>query len=108
MYEDSYLVPANAKKGMLWFNFLRPIDAIIFGVGVAITLVLLLILKTSSFGMLILAIMPAAISALLVLPIPYYHNTLCAIQSIISFYTERRRFVWKGWCIYERFLNTKK
>ena len=108
MYEDSYLVPANAKKGMLWFNFLRPIDAIIFGIGVEITILLLVILKTSSLLMLILAIMPAAISALLVLPIPYYHNTLCAIQSIISFYTERRRFVWKGWCIYERFLNTKK
>ena len=108
MYEDSYLVPANAKKGMLWFNFLRPIDAIIFGIGVAITILLLVILKTSSLLMLILAIMPAAISALLVLPIPYYHNALCAIQSIISFYTERRRFVWKGWCIYERLLNTKK
>ena len=45
MYEDSYLVPANAKKGMLWFNFLRPIDAIIFGIGVAITILLLVILN---------------------------------------------------------------
>lgn len=108
MYEDSYLIPANAKKGMLILNFLRLIDAIIFGVGVAITIVLLMILQSRDFIYLIIAILPAGISALLVLPIPYYHNTLCAIQSIISFYTERRRFLWKGWCVYERILNTKK
>lgn len=110
MYDDSYLVPANAKKGTLWLNFLRPIDAIILASGVVVMFVLLLMVSRSNGSTIsyILAIIPGAICALLVLPIPNYHNTLCAIQSIISFYTERRRFVWKGWCFYERFLSETK
>lgn len=108
MYEDSYLVPANAKKGNLIFNLFRMIDLIIFGSGVGLTLLLLIINSNNSdFSILIIQLIPAGISALLVLPIPYYHNTLCAIQSIISFYTERRRFVWKGWCFYEEFSEDK-
>ena len=109
MYEDSYLIPANAKKGTLIFNLFRPIDLIIFGSGVFVTLLLLAFTNSTNdkLWILILKLIPAGICALLVLPIPNYHNTLCAIQSIISFYTERRRFLWKGWCFYEEF-NDKK
>lgn len=109
MYEDSYLVPANAKKGTLIFNLFRKVDLIIFASGVAFTLLLLAFTSGSSdnIWILILKLIPAGVCALLVLPIPNYHNTLCAIQSIISFYTERRRFLWKGWCFYEKFNDDK-
>lgn len=107
MYDDSYLVPANAKRGTLIFNIFRPIDIIIFGIGVVVTFILLLMFSDSGLGMVILSILPAGITGLLVVPIPNYHNVLCAIQSIIDFYTERRRYVWKGWCFYEWFNEPK-
>lgn len=107
MFEDAYLVPANAKKGTLIFNLFRKIDLIIFASGVLVTLLLLAFSGGDEIGILILKLVPAGISALLVLPIPNYHNTLCAIQSIISFYTERHRFLWKGWCLYEEFNDGK-
>ena len=59
----------------------------------------------------ILACLPGAITGLLVVPIPNYHNVLTALQSIFRFLNERRRYVWKGWCLYERFAdeqNSKK
>ncbi len=108
MYDDSYLVPANAKRGTLIFNIFRPVDLAIFIIGVVTTMLLLIILSGDSLLMTILAIVPAGVSALLVTPIPHYHNVLCAIQSIISFYGERRRYVWKGWCYYEKFGSDSK
>lgn len=110
MYEDSYLVPANAKKGTLILNLFRPIDLIIFSSGVVVSIFLLAFVSGESFAILIMKLIPAGITGLLVLPIPNYHNTLCAMQSIISFYTERHRFLWKGWCLYDEFNkdNTKK
>lgn len=108
MYDDSYLIPANAKKGTLIFNLFRPFDIILFGSGVAITLVLLMIFSGSGTLALIISILPAGITGMLVLPIPNYHNVLCAIQSIIAFYTNSREYEWKGWCFYEQFINNEK
>ena len=108
VYEDSYLVPANAKKGTLIFNLFRPFDIILFSVGVAITLLLLLIFADDSTIALIISLLPAGITGLLVLPVPNYHNVLCAIQSIIAFYSNSREYEWKGWCFYEQFINDEK
>lgn len=109
MYEDSYLIPANAKKGMLKLNAFRTIDLWILGGGIVVTFGLLAFTNNSSdnIWILLLKTIPAVICGFLVMPIPYYHNILCSIQSIISFYTERRRFLWRGWCFYEEF-NDKK
>lgn len=108
MFENGYLVPANAKKGTLWLNFLRPIDAMIFGIGILVTLGLLLILSDQGTFWLIISILPAGITGLLVVPIPNYHNVLCAIQSIIAFYSNSREYEWKGWCFYEQLINDEK
>ena len=93
---NGYLIPANSKRGTLIFNIFRPIDLGIFSSGVAVSLLLL-------------AIVPSTI-LLLVIPVPNYHNVLCALGSIYNFYTERRRYVWKGWCFYEQYKDegTKK
>ena len=101
------LVPANTKKSMLIFSILRPIDAIILGVGISISVFFLLILGNSGTLLLLLACVPMLVSLILVLPIPNYHNTLVALQSIMRFYNERRNYIWRGWCVYDEFKDSK-
>ena len=102
---NGFLIPANAKRGTLIFNIFRPVDLIIFGTGIALSLVLLLVLQTSNIIMAILAILPVCITGLLVFPIPNYQNVLCVLINIYNFYSERRRYAWKGWCFYEQFAS---
>lgn len=104
----SYLIPANAKKGTLIFNLFRPFDLILFGVGAGVSLILLAIFSTSNFWLTLICCLPAAITGLLVVPIPNYHNVLCALQSVINFYNNRRKFIWRGWCFYEYFKDENK
>jgi len=104
---NGYLVPANSKKGTLILNMFRPFDLIMLCVGAAITLVSLMIVSSSNTIMIILSCLPIGITGLLVVPIPNYHNVLCAIQSIFKFFLERRNYVWKGWCFYEKYGKEK-
>lgn len=105
---NNYLIPANAKKGTLIFNVFRPFDLILFGGGMGLSLIILAIIPTSNIVMVLLACLPGAICSLLVVPLPYYHNVLCVIQSVIQFYSNRRQYYWKGWCFYERFVEESK
>ena len=95
---NGYLVPANAKRGTLIFNIFRPVDLIMFSVGAGL----------SSTLVVILSCLPVGITGLLVVPIPNYHNVLCAIQSILRFYNERRNYIWRGWCFYGEFGSEDK
>lgn len=104
---NGYLVPANSKKGTLILNMFRPIDMIIFGVGAAVTLLMFMIVNTNSTVMFLISCIPVGVTVLLVVPIPNYHNVLCAMQSIFRFYSERRNYVWKGWCFYDEFGDKK-
>ena len=79
---NGYLVPANAKRGTLIFNIFRPVDLIMFSVGAGLSLLLLMITQSSSTLVVILSCLPVGITGLLVVPIPNYHNVLCAIQSL--------------------------
>lgn len=99
--DNSYLIPANTKSGSLIFNVFTKTDLILFSVGLGITFVILLFVPLNNLAITILAITPGLVSSFLVLPIPHYHNVLTVINSLIRFYTERRAFVWKGWCIHE-------
>ncbi|MEE3342508.1 MAG: hypothetical protein VZS44_00245 [Bacilli bacterium] len=100
---NGFLVPANAKRGTLIFNIFRPVDLLIFGCGLGASLLMLLLLPSgSNIWIAILCILPACITGLLVFPIPNYQNVLCVLISIYQFYTERRRYVWKGWCFSEQ------
>ena len=99
-----YMIPANTKKATLIFGFMRPIDLIIILVGIVTSVLLLLILEDNNNTFITLAAcMPMILCGLLILPIPNYHNTLVAIQSILRYYQERRNYIWKGWCIYDEF-----
>ena len=107
---NGYLIPANSKRGTLIFNVFRPIDLGIFSGGVAISLLLLAFVPSTNILLVTIALLPVCICGLLVIPVPNYHNVLCALGSIYKFYTERRRYVWKGWCFYEQYKDegTKK
>lgn len=108
MDNNSYLVPANAKKGTLILNMFTPFDAILFGSGTLLSLLLLSLVPSTNTVIVIICCLPVAITGLLVVPIPNYHNVLTALQSIMLFYSERRRYVWKGWCFYEQFVNDEQ
>jgi len=95
---DNYLIPANTKRGQLILGIFMPIDLIIFGIGLGITLILVMILPMQNTLVALLAIMPGVITGLLVLPVAYYHNVRQLIVEIYQYYTKRNKFVWKGWC----------
>ena len=108
MNNNSYLVPANSKKGTLILNIFLLFDLILFGTGILVTLLLIALIPSTDVIIVVLACLPAMITGLLVVPIPNYHNVRMALISIFKFYTERRMFIWKGWCFYERFVNEAK
>ena len=95
----NYLIPANTKKGNLIFGLFRPFDLILFGTGVLITVIFLAIMPLTSTVTTILILSPALITGFLVMPIPYYHNMLNVITELIQFFTNRQKYIWKGWCV---------
>ncbi|HHT38788.1 MAG TPA: hypothetical protein GXZ95_05230 [Mollicutes bacterium] len=107
MDKSSYLIPANTKSGALFLNMFTKFDVILLLSGIFTTLILLVVLPIETLPMTLIALAPALICAFLVLPIPNYHNVLTVINSAIKFFTERRVFIWKGWCIYEKFQSKK-
>lgn len=107
MDEYGYLIPANTKKSMLILGMLRPIDAIILGIGIAISVGFLLAFSNASTTLMLIFCIPMVLALLLVLPIPNYHNTLVVLQNVIKFYNERRNYIWKGWCVYNEFKDNK-
>ncbi len=98
---NSYLIPANAKKSMLIFSVFRPFDLMLFGGGCVTSLISLALCGTAELWVVIICILPAAITGLLVVPIPNYHNVLVALQSVYRFYNTRRKYIWRGWCANE-------
>ena len=106
--QNNYLIPANTKKSQLILGFFTPVDLIIFIVGCVWSFIMLLLVKTVSLPILILVMMPAFIGAFLVMPVPHYHNVLQLLTNIFNFITGRRRYYWRGWCMYEGFDTSRK
>lgn len=96
---NEYLIPANSKKSQLILSVFNTVDLIIFGSGVAVTIIMLLIIKSSNIWVMLGIVSPALITGLLVMPIPNYHNVRTFIKNIYDFYTGRRQYLWKGWCV---------
>ena len=94
-----YLIPANTKTGKLIFGMFKPFDLILFGTGVSITLIFMVLLPLSSMLVTILILLPAFITGFLVVPVPYYHNMLNVISELIEFFMNQRHYKWKGWCV---------
>ena len=96
---NMYIIPANTKNGKLIFNIFRPIDLGIALAGLFVTLLLMFVITSNEIIATIIKIAPLAICALLVVPVPQYHNVLCFIKDIYLFYSNRRVYKWKGWCV---------
>ena len=105
---NSYLIPANSKKSLMIFGLFYTFDLILFGTGVGITLLLLLILPIDQLPVAIIAIMPALITGLLVFPVPNYHNILTVLIDLWNFVTTRQKYVWKGWCVKDEISKIKQ
>lgn len=105
---NNYLIPANTKKGQLILGLFKPFDLILFGSGIGITLIFMLILPLTSTAMTIVAILPALITGFLVVPVPNYHNMLTVIAELIEFLNTQRRYEWKGWCIGSEYKEKRK
>ena len=108
--QNNYLIPANTKKSQLILGFFTGKDLTIFLFGCVLSLALLLLFASSHMGIgyMILMILPALIASFLVMPVPHYHNVLQLVTNVFNFYTNRRRYYWKGWCVYERFNSDDK
>lgn len=74
------------EKGLI-FGIFRPIDLIIFTNGIGISCILLMLfasLEDSSTFMSIVAVFPAIICTILVMPLKKHHNVLENIKSFIK------------------------
>lgn len=98
---DNYLIPANAKKSTLILGFFTSLDLIIFGIGITFTIIMLLVITANDLKTLVLILLPALTSAFLVMPVPYYHNVMQLLINIFKFFFSNRRYIWKGWCMYD-------
>jgi len=96
---NGYLIPANSKKSLLIFNLFTWFDLIMFGCGLGVTLIMLLIFDLDSFAMTVLVLAPACITGFLVMPVPNYHNIFTILKEVIDFFSNRQKYVWKGWCV---------
>ncbi len=94
----NYLIPANAKKGTLIFGLFTKFDLILFGSGVVLSVLLLLIIAPTTFNLSLICLIPLLVTGFLVVPIPNYHNILTLIREIIDFFYGRRNYKWEGWC----------
>lgn len=94
---NNYLIPANSKKSKLIFGFFTPVDLALFGTGVGLTLILLLVIQSADLAIMFMILSPALITGFLVLPVPNYHNVLQFIINVYTFFSEKRKYVWRGW-----------
>ena len=95
---NTYLIPANAKKSMLKFGVFTTTDLIIFGCGIGLSFILMMTLPVDEFVFAVVSILPGLICGFLVFPIPNYHNIRTVIGNAWEFYTTRQKYIWKGWC----------
>ncbi len=98
---NDYLIPANTKKGQLILGMFRTSDLILLIAGVFTTVMILALIPITSTLGTILALSPGVICAMLVAPVPYYHNVLNIIIEVYDYLTSRQTYRWKGWCYKE-------
>lgn len=99
MENNNYLIPANSKKSQLILGFFTPIDLIIFSIGVVFSVILLMLIKSDNIAVMLLLASPALVATFLVAPVPHYHNVMTLIGNIYRFFTGRKKYYWRGWCV---------
>ena len=95
----NYLVPANSKKQNLILGIFTKLDLLIVIIGATISFIFLLTIGAAKAWQLIVSILPLAVAAFLVFPMPNYHNVRVFFREMYRFYfINRRKYVWRGWC----------
>ncbi len=98
-----YIIPANSNQGKLIFSLFNKFDLILVSIGFGISLLGLMIFKIDSLQALIFILLPLLITAVLVIPIPNYHNVITVIKELVQFFYKRRNYRWEGWCSKDEF-----
>lgn len=96
---NQFLIPANSKKSQLILSFFTPFDLVIFLTGVGISVLLLVLIKSNNLAVMLGLASPAIIAAFLVAPVPNYHNVMTLIGNIYRYFTGRKKYYWRGWCV---------
>jgi len=52
-------------------------------------------------------LIPLLVTGFLVLPVPNYHNVRCFLGNMYRFYSGRKKFYWRGWCVSKYGNNSK-
>lgn len=95
---NEYLIPANTKKSQLIFNVFRPIDLAILTTGFFVSVILLILVEGNGVTQTTIKLLPVAISGLLVMPVPFYHNVLVFLREVYIYLVNPTRYKWRGWC----------
>ena len=96
---NQYLIPANSKRSMLILGLFNPIDLVIFGVGAGLTLILMMIVQAETINDVLVIVTPVLITSVMVMPVPNHHNIWQLTANIYSFFSNRRTYYWRGWCM---------
>ena len=105
---SKYLIPANTKRSMLIFGLFKPIDVIIFTVGLVATLMLVFILGTATMTQVIVDLVPLLVVTLMVSPIPNHRNFWTFTVNVYTYFTSQRKYRWRGWCMLHGDENEKQ
>jgi hypothetical protein len=100
---NQYLIPANSKKSTLILGVFTEFDLVLFGTGLGLTLLLLLVLAPNNLLLAIIDLLPGLTCSFLVMPIPYYHNARVLIKELYRFFTRRQKYIWEGWCVKDEY-----
>ena len=100
---NMFIIPANSKNGKLIFSLFTKFDLILLSSGFVVSILSILIITPSSLQGILLCLLPALICAMLVIPIPNYHNIFTVLKELIEFFYQRRNYKWEGWCSRDEF-----
>lgn len=109
MDKNIYLIPANSKKSMNILGLFKPVDVGVLSTGIIITFALLIVfnsIEETTFKF--LCAIPALLAILLVAPLPYYHNVRVLLGNVFRFFSSRRNYFWRGWCVKDEFRKSGK
>ncbi len=96
---NQYLIPANSKRSMLILGLFTPIDLIIVAIGGTLTVILLSIINAQNMKDIMIILTPLLISAAMVAPVPNHRNVWNLTANIYNYFSKRRTYYWRGWCM---------
>ena len=92
--------PKNFKKGRLIANRYRPVDLLIAGIAIAMTLssemVYLLLMNGKHVAVLAVLCIPALIGVCLLIPFEIYHNPIEMIKLYMIYQKKQKKYIWAG------------